>query len=156
MREALDHTQKTTGKDSRGRPRHVSPQELLQGIREHALTQFGPMVMTVLSEWGIRNCRDFGEIVFNMVENELLAKTEEDTRAGFAGGYDFDEAFRKPFLPSSKQQQQPTSGLRSRTTIAPRRKSDKKAWLIVLAFSIHTGDRCEPLNPLAFAHEIHL
>jgi len=109
VREALDHTQKTSGKDSRGRPRHVSPQELLQGIREHALAQFGPMVMTVLSEWGIRSCQDFGEIVFNMVENELLAKTENDTRAGFAGGYDFDEAFRKPFLPSSKQQQ-PASG----------------------------------------------
>jgi uncharacterized repeat protein (TIGR04138 family) len=105
VREALDHTQKTTGKDSRGRPRHVSGQELLQGIREHALSQFGPMVMTVLAEWGIRSCGDFGEIVFNMVESELLAKTEQDTRADFANGYDFEEAFRKPFLPASKQPQ---------------------------------------------------
>ena len=33
-----------------------------------ALNQFGPMAVTVLEEWGVCNCRDFGEIVFNMVE----------------------------------------------------------------------------------------
>jgi uncharacterized repeat protein (TIGR04138 family) len=103
VREALDHTQKTIGKDDRGRPRHVSGQELLKGIREYALVQFGPMVITVLEEWGVHACKDFGDIVFNMVEIELLAKTEQDTREDFVEGYEFDEAFRKPFLPSSKQ-----------------------------------------------------
>jgi len=33
----------------------------------------------------------------------LLAKTEQDSRADFGDGYDFHEAFRKPFLPPSKQ-----------------------------------------------------
>ena len=102
VREALDHTQKTIGKDSRGRIRHVTGQELLAGIRDYALQQFGPMVMTVLEEWGVRSCQDFGEIVFNMVEADWLAKTDKDSRADFAGGYDFDEAFRKPFLPKGK------------------------------------------------------
>ena len=103
VREALDHTQKTIGKDPRGRIRHVTGQELLGGIREFALQQFGPMVKTVLGEWGIHRCADFGEIVFNMIEVGWLAKTEKDSRADFAPGYDFDEAFRKPFLPKSKQ-----------------------------------------------------
>ncbi len=103
VREALDHTQKTIGKDARGRMRHVSGQELLKGIREYALSQFGPMTTMVLEYWGIRKCRDFGEIVFNMVDSGLLAKTESDSREDFDGGYDFDEAFRKPFLPRSKQ-----------------------------------------------------
>jgi uncharacterized repeat protein (TIGR04138 family) len=102
VREALDHTQKTIGKDPRGRIRHVTGQELLAGIREFALQQFGPMAKTVLEEWGVRCCPDFGEIVFNMVEVEWLAKTDKDSRADFANGYDFDEAFRKPFLPKSK------------------------------------------------------
>ena len=110
VREALDHTQKTIGKDSRGRPRHVTGQELLQGIREHALAQFGPMVLTVFEEWGIRTCENFGDIVFNMVESELLAKTDKDTRADFAGGYSFEEAFRQPFLPSSKKIVPPARG----------------------------------------------
>jgi uncharacterized repeat protein (TIGR04138 family) len=92
VREALDHTQKTVGKDPRGRIRHVTGQELLGGIRDFALQQFGPMTKTVLEEWGIHCGEDFGEIVFNMIEVGWLAN-----------GYDFDEAFRKPFLPKSKQ-----------------------------------------------------
>lgn len=69
VREALDHTQKTIGQEKHGRIRHVTGQELLSGIRDYALAQFGPMAMMVLEEWGIHNCADFGEIVFNMVEN---------------------------------------------------------------------------------------
>jgi uncharacterized repeat protein (TIGR04138 family) len=102
VREALDHTQKNISKDSGGALRHVSGQELLGGVRDFALSQYGPMTMTVLEEWGIRACEDFGEIVFNMVEIGLLAKTEEDSRADFSNGYLFYDAFRKPFLPSEQ------------------------------------------------------
>ena len=101
VREALDYTQKLVGKQS-PRQSHISGQELLEGIRQYAMAQFGPMAMTVLEEWGVRECRDFGEIVFNMVEIGLLAKTEKDSRADFHSGYEFGEAFRKPFLPSNK------------------------------------------------------
>jgi len=106
VREALDHTQKGIAKSSRGRVRHVSGQELLAGIRDFALEQFGPMALFVLEEWGIRSCGDFGEIVFNMVDIGLLAKTEKDTRADFATGYDFLEAFRKPFLPTKQERRE--------------------------------------------------
>ena len=61
------------------------------------------MVLTVFEQWGIHHCQDFGEIVFNMVEIGLLAKTDRDSRDDFSGGYDFFEAFRKPYLPPSKQ-----------------------------------------------------
>ncbi len=102
VRESLDFTQKTIGKENRGQVRHITGQELLDGIRQFALNQFGPMAVTVLEEWGVRNSRDFGEIVFNMVEIELLAKTEKDNRDDFNNGYDFTDAFRKPFWPPSK------------------------------------------------------
>ena len=109
LREALEHTQKSVGK--KGEIRHVSGKELLEGIKDYALRQFGPMSITVLDEWGIRTTEDFGEMVFNMVENNLLAKTENDTREDFKGGYDFAEAFKNPFLPSSKQSPAPKSGI---------------------------------------------
>lgn len=99
VREALDFTQKLVGRETSGVIRHVSGQELLDGIRQLALQQFGPMAMTVFEEWGVKNCRDFGEIVFNKVEIGLLAKTEKDTRDDFQHGYDFTDAFRKPFWP---------------------------------------------------------
>ena len=100
VREALDHTQRTIGKaPKKNEIRHVSGQELLNGIREYALQQFGPMTLTVLEAWGVKCCEDFGELVFNMVESNLLAKTTEDSREDFRSGYDFFEAFRRPFLP---------------------------------------------------------
>lgn len=111
LREALDHTQKLmhkaarepreATKDKEEAIRHVSGQELLKGIRALALEQFGPMASTVLAEWGVTRCEDFGEIVFNMVDNRLLAKTKDDSREDFKGGYDFYEAFQQPFRPSS-------------------------------------------------------
>jgi uncharacterized repeat protein (TIGR04138 family) len=102
VREALDYTRKFIANDSRRRIQHVTGQQLLAGIRQFALSQFGPMAPTVFAEWGILTCRDFGDIVFNMIDVSLLAKTDRDTRADFLGGYDFDEAFRKPFLPATK------------------------------------------------------
>ena len=105
LRQALDHTQKGASKASKSEARHVSGQELLQGIREFALLQFGPMTVTVLEEWGIRRCEDFGELVFNLVEHGLLSKTEKDSRADFQDGYDFDDAFRKPFQPKQPRPQ---------------------------------------------------
>lgn len=101
VREALDHAQKLVGRGKKD-VRHVSGQELLAGIRDYALKQYGPMAITVLEEWGVRASQDFGEIVFNMVEKSLLAKTEQDSREDFKGGYDFEDAFRKPYIPARK------------------------------------------------------
>jgi len=82
--------------------KHVNGQQLLDGIRQFAIQQFGPMTATVFEEWGVRSCADFGEIVFNMVDIGLLAKTDRDSRDDFRNGYDFTEAFRKPFWPQNK------------------------------------------------------
>lgn len=101
VKDALDFTQKIAVKESR-ELRHVTGQELLEGIRNYALTQFGPMTELVFAEWGVNRCEDFGEIVFNMVEIGLLGKTEEDSREDFQKGYSFHDAFRKPFLPADK------------------------------------------------------
>lgn len=103
VREALDYTQKLITKSNKGEVRHVSGQELLAGIREYALRTYGPMADLVLSEWGVHKCEDFGDIVFNMIDGNLLAKTEKDTREDFKGGYTFEEAFRNPFRPARKQ-----------------------------------------------------
>ncbi len=102
VREALDFTQKLIGRENRGGIRHITGQELLEGIRQFALQQFGPMTVTVFEEWGVKSCRDFGDIVFNMVEISLLAKTDKDSHDDFQNGYDFTGAFSKPFWPQSR------------------------------------------------------
>jgi uncharacterized repeat protein (TIGR04138 family) len=99
LREALEFTQRHVKRES-DLTRHVSGRELLDGIREFALKEYGPMTMLVLEEWGVRRCEDFGEIVFNMVEHQILKTTDNDTREDFKGGYDFADAFRTPFRPA--------------------------------------------------------
>jgi uncharacterized repeat protein (TIGR04138 family) len=94
VREGLDHTVRTLKK-----PRHVSGQELLAGMRDYALQEYGPVTKRVLSEWGVNECIDFGNIVFNLVNAGLLGKTEEDSIDDFMDGYDFHEAFILPFRP---------------------------------------------------------
>ena len=103
VREALDFTSKMLNKPREGAARHVSGPELLEGIRAYALQEFGPMALTVFSSWGIKRTGDFGDIVFNLVETGKLGKTDEDTKEDFANGYDFQEVFAKPFMPSSAQ-----------------------------------------------------
>ena len=72
---------------------HITARELLDGLRQYAGELYGPMAKTVLNEWGINNCEDFGNIVFNLVNRKLLGKTENDSIGDFRGGYDFTEAF---------------------------------------------------------------
>ena len=103
VRQALDTTVKALNKPKEGPGRHVTGQELLEGIRLFTLQEFGPMSLTVLHTWSIYKTDDFGNIVFNLVESGVLGSTSEDSQADFSGGYDFEEAFKKPFLPKSKK-----------------------------------------------------
>ena len=97
---ALSHTQKLLNREPppeaervEGETRyHVSGPELLQGIRDLALREFGLMARIVFHRWGIKNTGDFGEIVFNLIEAGLMSKTDEDTRADFRDVYDLDQA----------------------------------------------------------------
>ncbi|MBI2095666.1 MAG: hypothetical protein HYT89_05820 [Candidatus Omnitrophica bacterium] len=65
------------------KPRHITGRELLDAMREEAQDQFGPMAGTVLEHWGIKNSLDFGRIVFNMVDEGILSKTESDSLDDF-------------------------------------------------------------------------
>lgn len=97
--EALEFTQAALGRDPASEDpvgRHVTGRELLEGVRGYAAQEFGPLAAVVFRSWGVERTEDFGEIVFNLVEAELMGKTDTDTRADFADGYDFDKAFDGP------------------------------------------------------------
>ena len=86
--QALHFTQNKITKQG-----HIKGRELLEGIREFAVEQYGPMSMAVLTHWGITKTQDFGNIVFNMVKKKILSKTEEDSLDDFRDVYDFQAAF---------------------------------------------------------------
>ena len=90
--ESLDFTMKKCKREG-----HVSGQELLGGIKELALTKFGPMARSVFEFWGIRKTSDFGQIVFALVDSGLLGRQPQDSMDDFNNVYDFEEAFDQPF-----------------------------------------------------------
>ncbi len=102
LRDALDFTIKQLRKGKNGPERHVTPAELLDGIRQFAIKEFGPMVPTVFEYWGVTRSGDFGHLVFNLVKAGVFGKTENDSVEQFEAGYDFEEAFVYPFLPACK------------------------------------------------------
>ena len=90
--EALTFTQKKFREK-----RHVSGKELLEGIKILLMKEFGPFTLTVLKHWGVERTDDFGNIVFNLVEQKVLSKTEEDSIDSFRNAFDFEVVFDRGY-----------------------------------------------------------
>ena len=99
LRDALDFTTKQQKKIKGAAVKHVAGPELLEGVRQYAVKEFGPMAMSVFSFWGIQRCEDIGRMVFNLIAAGIFGKTDEDSMDDFKAVYDFREAFEKPFKP---------------------------------------------------------
>ena len=111
LRDALDYTTKQQKKTKGASVRHVAGPELLEGARQYALKEFGPMVVTVFSYWGIRSCEDIGHMVFNLIGAGIFGKTEEDSIEDFKNVFDFNEVFVKPFEPEKPSRPDLPAGL---------------------------------------------
>jgi len=94
--EALDYTVKQLDKK-----RHISGRELLEGIKNLAIEQFGALAIMVFDVWGLHKTDDFGNIVFNLVEAEMMSRSEDDTRDDFHDVYQFRDVFRIDSKPRS-------------------------------------------------------
>ncbi|OHE72395.1 MAG: hypothetical protein A2007_03800 [Verrucomicrobia bacterium GWC2_42_7] len=103
VRQALDFTvEEIKKKKPDDSSNHISGKELLEGFRIFVLNEFGPMANLLCDAWGIRSTEDVGAIVFNMVNNGILGKSENDRVEDFSNGYNFDEAFLLPFVPKKR------------------------------------------------------
>lgn len=103
LKDALDFTVNRIAQANGGKPRHVSGQELLLGFRDFALDQFGPMALTLFTEWGVRKCADVGDMVFALIAEEAFGRQDSDTPEDFAEVFDFEEAFTSPFRVAKPQ-----------------------------------------------------
>jgi uncharacterized repeat protein (TIGR04138 family) len=103
LKDSLDFTLKRFLEENGGQPRHVSGKELLEGFRDHALDQYGPMAATLMDEWGVKECRDVGNMVFLMIEEQIFGRQESDKPEDFDKVFDFRKELREPFLPSKRE-----------------------------------------------------
>jgi uncharacterized repeat protein (TIGR04138 family) len=72
---------------------HISGKQLLEGIRELALHEFGLMTIPVFRHWGVNATDDFGRIVWDQIEHGRMRKTDHDLLSDFSGVYDFEAVF---------------------------------------------------------------
>ena len=96
VQAGLHHTVTKLHGEDEGDPeanRHISGQQLCEGLREFALLQWGMLARTVLARWGITATVDFGRIVFALVEHGHMSKTDDDNLEDFRNVYDFATAF---------------------------------------------------------------
>ena len=95
VQQGLSYTVHRTHAD--GKPvsatKHVSGQQLCEGLREYALAQWGLLARSVLRRWNITSTLDFGQIVFAMIEAGQMQKTDEDNIEDFRNVFDFRTAF---------------------------------------------------------------
>jgi uncharacterized repeat protein (TIGR04138 family) len=123
LKDALDFTLKRIAEKNGGRARHVTGQELLDGFRDHALDEFGPMASTLMREWGLRQCQDVGDMVFHLIEEQVFGKQESDQREDFHGSFDLLEALEAPFLPEKRPLR---AGTRARDRAGKARRPGKR------------------------------
>ncbi|MFH0920530.1 MAG: Minf_1886 family protein [Fibrobacterota bacterium] len=91
----LEYTLKKTGKspDMTAAERHVTGQELSRGIKDYAITQYGPSAKLVLEHWGITATLDFGRIVYDLIDLSFMGKNDTDRIEDFDNVFEFEAAF---------------------------------------------------------------
>jgi uncharacterized repeat protein (TIGR04138 family) len=97
LKYTQDKLKRAVGRNPYDEEAHISGAELLEGIRALALSQFGLMTITVFHHWGIRSTDDFGRIVFELVENGEMRKTDRDQLSDFFDVYDFQQVFDRDY-----------------------------------------------------------
>ncbi len=76
---------------------HVSGAELLRGVCDLAIREFGMMASMVFTRWGVLTTDDIGTMVFNLIQVELLSKSDRDAPEDFHDLFDLHRALNEGF-----------------------------------------------------------
>lgn len=79
------------------RQKHVTGSQLCLALRDLAMQRWGMLAATVLGRWNIRGTRDFGNMVFLLVEHGYMRKRPQDTIEDFDEVFDFQQAFERDY-----------------------------------------------------------
>jgi uncharacterized repeat protein (TIGR04138 family) len=91
--EGLGYTAKKIAEE----PRHVTGQTLCEGLKKLAVEKWGRLALLVLSTWGIKGTRDFGEVVYLMIKHKWMSAQPTDSIDDFDDVYDFQAVFKDQF-----------------------------------------------------------
>lgn len=79
-----------------GSRRHLSGEEFTECLVAYAREEFGELAPLVLSEWGIYSTRDFGEIVYKLIEIDKMSRQQSDSIEDFNDVLDLQRTLKDP------------------------------------------------------------
>ena len=91
--EGLSYTAKKIADD----PKHVTGQTLCECLRKLAIDKWGRLAILVLNTWGVKTTRDFGEIVYMMINHKMMSAQPTDSIDDFNDVYNFKTVFKTQF-----------------------------------------------------------
>ncbi len=77
---------------------HLTGQQLCEACRQYAQEMYGLMACVVLKNWNVTTTRDFGALVYNLIEIGEMTKSETDRLEDFDDVYDFEEVFQRSYV----------------------------------------------------------
>lgn len=84
--------------------KHVTGNQLCFALRDLARRRWGMLAAAVLHRWNIHATRDFGEMVFLLVEHGFMRKTPQDSIEDFDDVFDFRRAFEQEYTFGTKSE----------------------------------------------------
>jgi uncharacterized repeat protein (TIGR04138 family) len=70
---------------------------LCEGLRRMAIEKYGRLALMVLTAWGLKTTRDFGEIVYILIDHEWMSAQPTDAIDDFNDVYNFQATFKDQF-----------------------------------------------------------
>lgn len=81
VRAGLEHASAHYCKGEKGA--HLTADQLYAGACSYALSEYGPLAAKVLQFWGIYTNKDFGDVVYKLIEVGAFGKQKGDTQEEF-------------------------------------------------------------------------
>ncbi len=95
--QAVSYTVERVEFDENEGRRHITGDELLEGICELGREFYGPLALDVFRNWGLQSTKDIGNVVFLQVQHNLLGASPEDSIQDFTDKFDLEQAFLEPY-----------------------------------------------------------
>lgn len=77
---------------------HIDAVDLCWCLHDLAMFSFGDQARQQLEQWNLKSTRDFGEVVFRMIDTGLAKNQEGEGIEEFDDVFDFDHEFKPPDL----------------------------------------------------------
>jgi uncharacterized repeat protein (TIGR04138 family) len=85
--EGLRFAMESSGKaQAKGDDRHLTAQELVQGVLGLTTARYGMLATRILARWNLHSSSDIGAVTYHLIEEGVLGKNQRDDRTDFDHG----------------------------------------------------------------------